>query len=285
MTQHPSFGGPWTDEKLEILSRYLDFYTTALKRFSFELTYIDAFAGSGSYQTEAPASDDAYQDFDGLRQGSAQIALAITNKPFDRLIYIEKNPEFVASLNTIRDARPNRRIEVIEGDANEQLPKVCEAMRPNERAVMFLDPYKTEVNWPTVESIAKTEKVDCWILFPLMALTRMMDRDERPSQSLAVELDRVFGGRQFWEGEMYRPAQQQSLFSGEELVARESQDRIAQLYRGRLATIFAGIAPTRRVLRNSQNSPLFELMFAVASPNPRAKGLAIRTAEHILKNW
>ena len=285
MTQHPSFGGPWTQEKLDILSQYLDEYTTALKNQPFRLTYIDAFAGSGSYQTGTTEPDNSYLDFDELRRGSAQIALQVDDKPFDRLVYIEKNPEFAASLNTIKLQNPSRKIEVIEGDANLQLPVLCEAMRSNERAVMFLDPYKTEVDWPTVELIAKTEKIDCWILFPLMALTRMMDRDERPNESLALELDRVFGGREYWEPQMYQRAEQQSLFGGKELVVRAPQDRIAQLYRDRLATIFADLAPTRRILRNTRNSPQFELIFAVASRNPRAKALAIRISDYILKKW
>ena len=44
-----SFGGPWTEQKLEILRRYLDAYTTALKGQGFQLIYIDAFAGAGAW--------------------------------------------------------------------------------------------------------------------------------------------------------------------------------------------------------------------------------------------
>ena len=46
MSTKQSFGGPWTIEKLNILSNYLDFYTTALKNLPFQLMYIDAFAGT-----------------------------------------------------------------------------------------------------------------------------------------------------------------------------------------------------------------------------------------------
>ena len=42
-----SFGGPWTQEKLEILRRYLNAYTDVLKKQPFKLTYVDAFAGAG----------------------------------------------------------------------------------------------------------------------------------------------------------------------------------------------------------------------------------------------
>ena len=42
------FGGDWTKDKLDMVERYLNAYTTALKKKDyFRLMYIDAFAGSG----------------------------------------------------------------------------------------------------------------------------------------------------------------------------------------------------------------------------------------------
>ena len=93
----PRFGGPWTQEKLEILSAYLDAYTTALKNRGFTLTYVDAFAGAGSYVE----SGDTYADFHELRRGSAQIALAIEDRPFDRLVFIEKETNAASALQEL----------------------------------------------------------------------------------------------------------------------------------------------------------------------------------------
>ena len=73
MTSFPSFGGDWTQEKLEILRRYLDAYTTALKRRRFTLTYVDGFAGAGAY---VEASQE-YEEFQEIHDGSARIALGI----------------------------------------------------------------------------------------------------------------------------------------------------------------------------------------------------------------
>ena len=41
------FGGDWTEQKLEVVQKYLGAYTTALKNQPFKKLYIDAFAGSG----------------------------------------------------------------------------------------------------------------------------------------------------------------------------------------------------------------------------------------------
>ncbi len=43
------FGGPWSLLKLEVVESYLKAFCTALKQQRFDLVYIDAFAGSGSF--------------------------------------------------------------------------------------------------------------------------------------------------------------------------------------------------------------------------------------------
>ena len=186
-------------------------------------------------------------------------------------------------MNELRASHPNRNIEVIKGDANEELPIICQDMRPSERAVVFLDPYATEVDWTTVEAIANTQKIDCWILFPLSALTRMMDNDAKPTDPLAVQLDRVFGERKAWEDRLYKPNPQMNMLNDDPDVLRDSQHQIAESYRERLRTIFHAVASTRRQLFNSQNSPIFELIFAAA--NPTGARRAIPIADHLLKNW
>ena len=278
-----SFGGDWTLQKLEILKRYLDAYTTALKKMPFNLMYLDAFAGEGYWSPKSAYTQEDYGDFNDLLKGSASIALDVQDKPFDRLIFIEKAPERCESLSRLRTTHPNRNIEVISRDANIVLPKFCADMEHNDRAVVFLDPFKTEVSWATIEAIASTQKIDCWILFPLMAITRMMPVRNKPPSTLSPQLDRVFGGSKHWK-DFYSAPIQQSLFGGEQPQQRASGSKqIADRYRERLAEVFEKVAPTRRQLTNSMNSPMFELFFAAG--NPQGAPIAVRIADHILKNW
>ena len=52
---HPEFGGDWTRIKLSILEKYLDSYTTVMKKQEWaELVYIDAFAGCLLYTSPSP---------------------------------------------------------------------------------------------------------------------------------------------------------------------------------------------------------------------------------------
>ena len=278
-----SFGGLWTRQKLEILRRYLDAYTTALKNRPFRLIYVDAFAGSGSWQRGSGYAHNDYGDFDEMLKGSPLIALDTDDKPFDRMVFIERNPENVASLESLRNEYSNRDIRIVNDDANVALPSICRGLSRSDRAVVFLDPFATEVSWSTVKTIAQTEKIDCWILFPLMAISRFLPIGRPPDVIWAQRLDRIFGGREYWQG-MYSPAPQQTFWSQGSIRQRErGSKQIADSYRDRLETIFARVAPTRRVLTNSRNSELFDLFFAAS--NPRGAAVAIPIADHILNNW
>ena len=278
-----SFGGPWTQEKLEILRRYLHAYTTALKNQPFTLTYVDAFAGAGSWNPATGYASDDYGDFRGVHEGSPRIALGIEDKPFDRLVLIEIDEVRAETLGQLRDEFPGREITVINGDANIELPRFCNEMGNLDRAVVFLDPYATQVAWSTVEAIARSWKIDCWILFPLMAVSRMMTRNSEPTPALAARLDRIFGGREHWQG-IYSQSPQLSLFGEDPPQIRPSgSGTIADLYKRRLESVFVRIAATRRVLANSKGSPMFELLFAAS--NPIGAPTAIGIADHILTNW
>ena len=85
---HNQFGGPWTEEKLDILEAYLDAYTTALNNSGFQLVYIDAFAGSGGILPWSGADPAQRRDARSLIMGSAARALAVDDRPFDRLVFV-----------------------------------------------------------------------------------------------------------------------------------------------------------------------------------------------------
>lgn len=282
MTSQP-FGGQWTKEKLEILGRYLDAYTTALKNQRFRLIYVDAFAGEGYWRPGGNDASDAYGGYRGVLEGSARIALGVRDKPFDRLLFIEKDSARAASLGALKSEYPDRDIHVVEGDANEKVIEFCKSMGQYDRAVVFLDPYATQVSWPTVEAIAASKKIDCWILFPLMAIARMMPTGNEPDEATARQLDRIFGGREQWQ-QSYEDSPQLSLWDDDPGRERASgSEWIADRYRERLASVFYKVAPARRTLRNSKKAPLFELIFA--SSNPKGARTAVEIADHLLKNW
>ena len=247
------------------------------------MIYVDAFAGEGYYEPKAASSDEDYSEFRELVKGSAAIALDVDDKPFDELIFIEPDPDRVRSLENMVAEHPDREIKIIQGDANVELPIFCENMRSSDRAVVFLDPFGPEVSWDTVAAIAETTKIDCWILFPLNRVIRDMPVAAEPPVERAEELDRVFGGRNYWQ-QTYRPPLQLSMLDDEPSLERpRGTEGVVNLYKERLESVFHSVAPTRRTLRNSRNGPLFELFFAAS--NPFGAPIAVPIADHILRNW
>ena len=259
MTQ--PFGGPWTAEKLEILSAYLNAYTTALKSQFFDLVYLDAFAGNGWWQSKSTKI---------AVDGSARIALKVDNKPFDKVVLIEKDPAKFEVLRALPKEFPGRDIVIKNGDANDEVAVFCRNMQQNERAVVFLDPFATDVHWQTLQKLAQTRKVDCWILFARGTVARMMQRIGEPNSQFRSTLDLTFGGREHWES-LYSQSPHVN-FWGEQILERDSgSEAISNLFRTRLESIFAAVL-YKKGLPNSKNSTIFDLFFAVS--NQRAVNLA-----------
>ncbi|GHV10712.1 hypothetical protein FACS189491_00710 [Spirochaetia bacterium] len=271
------FGGKWTITKLNILSDYLNFYVTALKDQPFHKIYIDAFAGTGSISIE---------NINETIQGSAKLALDAANK-FDRYIFIEKNKKYSAELdNLIAKNYQNisDKIQIINKDCNDVLREISEKTDwVKNRAVLFLDPYATELRWETLEIIAKTKAIDVWYLFPLSAANRMLKKDGNIDLSWKTKLNTIFGDSG-WEQEFYKTNPQQDLFNNESenMIKDANIATIKEYIYHRLKTIFPGVSDTPRVLYNSKNSPLFLFCFAVANENSKAIGLAMKVADHIL---
>ena len=272
------FGGPWTEEKLAILKKYLDAYTTALKNQPFRLIYIDAFAGIG--KVELTSIDEGKKEF---IEGSAKIAVDVDDKPFDEYIFVEKDQDRCIQLDLLREANQGKNIQIENEDANDFLQNLQKDWR-RYRGVLFLDPFATEVAWTTIEKIASFEALDTWILFPTSAIARMLPKKREPdniSQKWVNRLNRIYGDDS-WR-DLYSISPQLSLFGDEEQQRPEGIDGLIEIYKSKLDQLFGDrFLNQSRTLKNSKNSALFEFLFCVGNPN--GIGPARRIAEHILKD-
>jgi len=275
MSELQRFGGDWTIEKLDILTGYLDAYLIALKYMKFKKIYVDAFAGTGSITTR-----------DGQREiaGSARLALLATNQ-FDQYFFIEKDKKKAAQLQQMVDTefpRLSKRVHIKHGDANTELTSICSEIdwRFN-RALLFLDPYATEVSWTTLETIARTEAFDVWYLFPFSALNRMLRRDGHMEQSWVDCINRLLGDNG-WMDEFYKEDPQLDLFGDSRIIKSASSDDIEKYIINRLKSVFPAVATNPNVFVNEKQSPMFLFCFAVSSQSTKAQKLALKIAEHIL---
>lgn len=293
MSQEHRFGGDWTDEKLQRLEKYLNAYTNALKKQNFKLAYIDAFAGSGYIKPQSTDNSEADLFNDLLEsenrqylEGSVIRALRIS-PPFDRYIFIEKSLKRVQELEKLKEAFPDKasRLKIINQDANEYLKDLCLNYNwENHRAVLFLDPYGMQVEWSTIESIAKTEAIDLWYNFPLgVAVNRMLTKDGKICEDWVNKLDLIFGSHD-WFDMFYVESAQTKMFDDDYSPEKIGNFVIIQQYLlKRLKSVFADVAKNPLSLCNSKNNPLYLLCFAVSNRSEKARGLATKIAQEILK--
>jgi len=283
------FGGSWTEKKLKILEDYLKAYNTALKNQPFDRVYIDAFAGTGYRQqrriqcNRRPIFDD-YEEKESSQfiKGSAKRALEVS-PPFHKYIFVESDSKKVKELERLRTEHSDKsdQIDIVQGDANDFIQGYCDTQNwSNTRAVLFLDPFATQVKWATIKAIARTEAIDVWILFPAMAVNRLLAKDS--DKAFHDRLDEVFGTRE-WFDEFYRTRKLNDIFGDSVQITQKACDfrGIGEFYKSRLKTLFPGVADKPKVFYGSRGGPLF--MFFFAAGNKRGAKIAVRIAEHLLK--
>ena len=200
MTQE--FGGIWTLKKLAVLKDYLKFYTTALKG-KFTLHYVDAFAGSGEFSPAKNTDQDTLVPYQNMI-GSVDTALSI-NPAFDQYHFNDIDPDFIKELERLKSEHPDKHIEIKAGDANTFVPNFCSQMQSNDRAVLMLDPFSTQLDWATLIPVAESGKVDLWLLFPISVILRMTPKDgTKTKPEWKQTLDRLLGTND-WEKALYKP--------------------------------------------------------------------------------
>ena len=263
------YGGDATLEKLDAFERYGNAFTTALKNQDFTLHFVDAFAGSGAVRVKRGA---------GTEQtifGSAIRALDISDRPFDKLLFIEREARNVSALaDLVAQRGDGDRVTVEQGDANDHLPRFCAWLGHSDqslhRAFVFMDPFGTEVNWTTVEALAESKRCDVLMLVPLMAERRLFKRDDFPDERHATALTRIFGDDS-WHQLYTRTST--GAFSG------PGFRQIVELYVERLETVFVRVVEPERTLGASSERSMFTLLFGAS--NERGAEVAARIAKGV----
>jgi len=166
--------GPWTKEKLYYIEGYLKIISVAMKNQTrCDLNYIDLFCGSGKCKIEEPFE---------IVFGSPLIALSLEN-PFSNLFFADKSHDNIAALQQ-RCSKSNLfdRIHFYEGDSNQKVHEIISDIEFIEKSkgktpnsslnCAFLDPDGLELDWETIETLAKLPKMGLIIFYPQNAIDR-----------------------------------------------------------------------------------------------------------------
>lgn len=284
------FGSAHTEKKLQLVAAYLKAFATAMKKQSFTKIYVDAFAGTGAWQSRTNLGDAQVRllDVETISEGSVARALRV-EPPFGRYLFIEKSRKKSSALARLGDQFPalRERIEVVPRDANEALREFCAKTDwSRTRAVVFLDPFGFQVEWATAEALARTEAVDLWYLVPTgIGINRQIGRDGQIHLDGGKRVDIMLGTTEWRSRWVTTEADQVNLFG--EPIARSAKsggvEEIAEFVLDRLAGIFKGGVAKYALPLGSHGQAWYTLVFACANPSPKASQLAMRLANAVLK--
>ena len=279
-----SFGGKHTIKKLETVADYLNFYTKALKNQPFKLKYFDGFAGTGDMrkQNDLPLLSGGKNI--EIMEGSALRSLEI-QRPFDEYFSSEisigktkKLKQAIAKHSHLRN-----RVKIRNGTIDHEIEHFCGALSQYDRAVVFLDPCGGQVNWKILKTIAKSEKVDLWYLFPSgLNVVRQLKQNGEVHPDAKQNIDALFG-TQDWIHEFVKHREELDLFGVNEITYREiDADAVTRYMIKRMSTIFKGGVLSKWLPLGKGNAQWYSLIFACSNPNHAANNLAKRGAGHIV---
>jgi len=291
-SQIPFGSAESTGKKLDIIREYLKMYQKTVGNQSyFKTHYVDAFAGTGEIKPSSNnprlfeglfttnSNPDAIYDkglADEIIKGSTEIALE-THPPFQSYKFIEINKTKISDLKNRFQQHPlHSRINFSHGDANEKVKEFCQSMGRNDRAVVFLDPFGSQVEWTTVEAIAATEKIDLWYLFPSgVGVFRQISKDGNVDPTHVPSITRLYGTEE-WRSAFIKRKPAPNLF---DLHATENEKTVdptvaADFMLDRMRTIFKGGVGDFKVALGKHSYPSFHLLFAWGNPSKTATTLA-----------
>ena len=294
MKKAESFGGDWTEDKLNRINKYLKAYTkifAANQKAQFLTTiYVDAFASTGDRASDAKNSEGTQSDVDASKaevrkflDGSVRIALEVRPE-FDQYLFVELDLEHCQELESnLTASYPDmmHKIQIENAEANQYLKNWCRVTDwSKRRAVLFLDPFGMQVEWSLLEAIAETHAIDMWLLFPIgMGVNRLLTRSELPPKAWADRLTKTLGTDD-WKKEFYPSVVDMTLFGDVETQSKKTNFAgIASYFVARLNTLFpGGVAENPVLLRNSRNTPLYLLCFATSNQKEVIKRVASETS-------
>jgi three-Cys-motif partner protein len=179
----------------------------------------------------------------------------------------QKNCDGLCDLVFKKHPELDERVSVRCGDCNDKLIEICGSYDWKKwRGVCFLDPFGMQIDWTTLEALARTKALDVWFLFPLgIGVMRLLMRDRIPEGPWANRLTRMLGSED-WKERFYTSTGQLSLFGDESEVKRDAKlEYVGQCFVERLGSIFHCVLPHPLVLRNTRSNPMFLMCFAVGN--------------------
>ena len=288
-----SWGGQWTEDKLDCFQKYVKAYLTIMnayrEKFRWKLVYFDGFAGSGTREQSLVADEKAMSlfgeelhDASELHpyQGAAERVVQIEQqmRGFDEYWFIDKNEQNITSLELKLAEYQTRGKKIFRpNDANEEVLNLGRRLRehPKTKVLCLLDPFGMSINWDSIVALAGNG-IDLWILVPTGSIVNRLIQ-KNGELRYPEKLEDFFGLPQqvIYDRFYEKKEAEANLFDmGREEVRKVKNiiGEIDQLYRDQLGQIFPYVTSEPLVMRNSRGLPIFH--FVCASHNETAVKIA-----------
>lgn len=260
--------GPWAEDKLYYVRRYIHAMSTGMKTTWERRAYVDLMSGPGIC-----AVPETGRQFDG----SPLIALRARD-PFDVVILVEANQENADALTTRAAGDGLRPVPIIlTRDCNE-IDVLDEIRRDTLRALtlVFVDLLGFNVPFSTIRHLTeKPATMDLVITFPEMNLTRnallAAVRDESPRWT-------AFYGTDAWRTHILHWTSKRDR-KGESI-----KWGLTRLYQAQLRTLGYESILVREPMRNLKGAPLYRPLFASRSSHGLKLWRGISALDHTRTN-
>jgi three-Cys-motif partner protein len=272
-----TFGGNWTENKIEILVEYAKAYLTIMNvhanQYKWKLMYFDGFAGSGLI---VKGEEENRKEIVGAARRIIEIG---EPRPFDEYYFVEMNESNIKDLEqNTKIAFPDKTIYLVKEDCNKKLKDLSSFLLSSKgktyKILAYIDPCGMQLKWEAIEAL-KNLAIDVWILVPTgMGVNRLLKNDGNISEAWLQKLEVFLGmDRDSIWAHFYKEQQVLTLFGPETVATKEEKaiEKSSELYRMRLGTVFKYVSETY-VLKTASNVTLFH--FLMASNNESAHKIA-----------
>lgn len=273
-----SFGGNWTENKIDILVEYAQAYLTIMntyaKRFNWKLMYFDGFAGSGLIIKELkdedgkPAIIESKKEVEKVIVGAARRILELDDPiGFNSYYFVEKDKKnFQLLEENTKNIYPDKKIFTQQGDCNEKMHAMSNFLKghgKDHKVLAYIDPCGMQLNWDSIVALADAS-VDMWILIPTgMGVNRLLTGNGKISEAWLERLESFLGmTRDELKAFFYQETVKYTLFGEEETVLSKRDNAIyrsGELYRERLSGIFNYVS-LPYILKTKSNTLMYHFL-------------------------
>lgn len=249
--------GAWTIEKLDYVRRYIYMFETSMRGKPWrQRSYIDLYAGTGKFRTEENGE---------VFLGSTLLALT-TEHPFTHYYFADNKQDNIDALKR-RCQSIKQKISYYTGDANQKVNEIVRDIISVDKQkipgqwgslnLAFLDPDGLELEWKTIETLAKVNKMDLIIYYSQFGLNLNLKNCYQTKGETSI--DKFFGNDQ-WRQIFEKWQLKDSIAGIHRDLIDHYKEKLHALGYIDVVESETGVEPLMRTAKTK--APLYRLIFA-----------------------